>query len=233
MKKFIISIFCVICLLAVVTAYANGTDTQNTLNLLEQLNITDEVNSLSGDFISRGECLTLILRSIGQTDDAIGKLAGDDLCSFVDTKIFSYFGCAGYSKIAYGEECVVNFQTYRTMHTRKNVDYFFFPERLATVKETLAFMVRCLENDIKDYNKTFELAKEYGLINSGDEFIKEPDSFIRRDDFCTLIQRFLNQKRYKYFHPEERATRVAKIDSERSITYLEFLTQRKNTQMHK
>ena len=89
------------------------------------------------------------------------------------------------------------------MHTLKNVDYFFFPERLATVKETLAFMVRCLENDIKDYNKTFELAKEYGLINSEMNLLKNRHTFVGAGGFFPHVIRVLKKKKKNNYFPRK------------------------------
>ena len=220
------------CFLGNTNVYADNSTVSENSTMLIQLNILDESGFSNPDAITREECLVAIMRVIGVTDEEIEKLNGADLISFADTESFSYFGCAWLSEIAYGEECVVDYPTERTSHTLKNTDFFFFPERAVTVKETLAFMVRCLEQTKKsDLDSTFEKAKEYDLIKAEDSFAQNPDSNINQKDFCTLLGRMLHQKRYKYYGRENKRFRMSgNIDEEQSMTYLEFLTRRQITE---
>jgi len=98
-----------------------------------------------------------------------------------------------------------------------------------TAKEAAAFMVRCLKGkDLGDLNKTFEIAKEMGLIKEEDVFYTNGDDFITPDYFLIMLQRFLNQPRYKYF--DEDLYLHYGIDSERSMTYLQYLqSKQENT----
>lgn len=195
-------------------------------DILVELNIIDESYFSNLDTVTRGECIVAIMRAIGATDSEIEKIGGDDLIAFADTAVYSYFGCAYLAEIAYGEECVVDYPTSRTAHTLKNTDIFFFPNREATVKEALAFMVRCLEKSDKDkydIDNILEKAYYYGILNNDDPVIGNGDFLITQNHFCVLLERFLQQERYKYF--ENNIFRMeGNIDEERSMTYLEMLS---------
>lgn len=226
MKKLVIVVVVIMHLLGMINVYADNSCVLEIRTTLVQLNILDESGFSNSDAITREECLVAIMRVIGVTDEKIEKLNGADLVSFADTESFSYFGCACLSGIAYGEECVVDYPTERTSHTLKNTDFFFFPERAITTKECLAFMIRCLQSDKTDFDLTLEKAKDLGLINDKDDFIQNPNSIISQDDFFVLLGRMLQQKRYKYYARENnRFNMNGNIDEEKSMTYLEFLTQ--------
>lgn len=228
MKRLISAVLLITIFIGTLVVHADYDNVNKMKEMLTELNIVDENYFSNQDTVTRAECLVAIMRAIGVTDEEIEKLNGADLAGFVDTFPYSYFGCAYLAKIAYGEECIVDYETYRTSHTLKNTDIFFFPDRAVTVKETLAFMVRCLEeNDEKDLAYAIEKAKEYGLIYSEDTFSNEIDSTMCQDDFYVLLDRFLHQKRYKYYDRANNEFRMdGYIDEEQSITYLEFLTQR-------
>lgn len=228
MKRLISAVLLITIFIGTLVVHADYDNVNKMKEMLTELNIVDENYFSNKDTVTRAECLVAIMRAIGVTDEEIEKLNGADLAGFVDTFPYSYFGCAYLAKIAYGEECIVDYETYRTSHTLKNTDIFFFPDRAVTVKETVAFMVRCLEeNDEKDLAYAIEKAKEYGLIYSEDTFSNEIDSTMCQDDFYVLLDRFLHQKRYKYYDRANNEFRMdGYIDEEQSITYLEFLTQR-------
>lgn len=197
------------------------------INTLEELGIIDDA-SISFNPVTREECLVAVLRVIGVTDDYISTLGGADYITFADTSSYSYFGIAFFNKIAYGEEIVVDFPTERTRHTFKNTDYFFFPHKNATINECLAFMVRCLIDDKNDdLNSVIINAKTIGLINEKDSFINKLDSELEKCDFIILLERFLQQRRFRYFDKLESVDGMKLVaDSERRKTYLDFLNQR-------
>ena len=225
MKKLVILIVVTLCLFGSINVYADNSGLEIKDKLI-QLNIINDSGFSNLDVITREECLVSIMRVIGVTDEEIEKLNGADLISFVDTESFSYFGCAYLSGIAYGEECVVDYPTERTSHTLKNTDFFFFPERTATVKECLAFMIRCLQADETNYDLTIEDAKDFGLVSDEDIFIQNPNSPISQEEFFELLDRMLQQRRYKYYISESNRFRMnGNVDEEKSMTYLEFLTQ--------
>ena len=225
MKKTILLLLLVYVCLCGTSVYADNSDLE-IKNKLIQLNIVDENGFSNPDAITREECLVSIMRVIGVTDEEVEKLNGADLITFEDTAPFSYFGCAYLSGIAYGEECVVDYPTERTSHTLKDTDYFFFPKRIATIKECLAFMVRCLQSDEPDYDLTIEDAKDFGLVSDEDVFVQNPNLPISQEEFFELLDRMLQQKRYKYYIRESNVFRMyGYVDKAKSMTYLEFLTK--------
>jgi len=229
--------FITACLLAMfisgIVAYANVTPSPEVPYTLKQLNIVDENTFSNNNTVSRGECLTTIMRSIGLKDEYLMSLNGADFYAFVDTESYSYYGCAYRAQIAYGEECIVKHPTYRSSHTGKNTDFFFFPERPATIKEALAFMVRCLSSDNSNYENTTIEALKFNLIYPEDSFINELDSNISQETLYLLLERFLSQKRYKYYKNEYCTNKndyfrmEGWIDEKQNITYWEHLRQTK------
>lgn len=228
MKKRILIIMMVLNLLMPMSVCASNECVSDT-DILALLEIVEDDYFTNSETVTREECIIAIMRVIGVTDAKVDKLYGADLFCFVDTSAFSYFGCAYLGGIAYGEECVVDYPTYRTSHTSKNTDFFFFPERLVTVKETLAFMNRCLGEDKSEkYEFTIEHAKAYGLIEDTDLFAVDENALIDKKDFCALLKRMLYQKRYKYYSVESDGSYMeGNIDKERSMTYIDFLCDRK------
>ena len=225
MKKIVIVLTMFMSLICV---SVNAENVNVNKNILSQLNIINENTFENENAVTREECLTAIIKTLGATDDAINMADGSHVVCFVDAGFYSYIGCAYITHIAYGEEQVVDYPTFRTSHTRKNTDYFLFPKRKVTVKEVLAYMVRCLEESKEniDINITYEKSKEYGLINENDIFTQNPDMEISKNDFYTLLERLLNQKRYKYFEIVNGYFKMSGyVDEERSMTYLEFLSK--------
>lgn len=226
MKRLIIFCLLIIYLLEANIAFANNMENNYSDDILKQLNIIDDNYFSKSNIVTRGECIVAIMRTIGATDEEIAKLNGADFIAFSDVPTYSYFGCAYRAKIAFGEECTAAYPTYRMRYTFNNNDVFFFPDRPVTVNETLAFMVRCLgEREYQDFTGLVESANDYGLIVDKDEFIK--NDLIRPNEFCTLIKRLLQKKRYKYFGKENNIFRMeGNIDEERSMSYLEMLKLR-------
>ena len=102
--------------------------------------------------------------------------------------------------------------------------------RAVTLKETVAFMVRCLEeaNGIS-LDETYEKAMEYGLINENDEFTRQPDEPILYRDFLTVLTRFLDMPQYLYFeissggYQERLAEGFFRKNENKDMTYYEYL----------
>ncbi|MBE7020877.1 MAG: hypothetical protein E7411_05565 [Ruminococcaceae bacterium] len=228
MKKFVFWVLIISLLIGpLLNVYAEDYSFRKIKNKLIELNIMNEDYFSNSSTVTRKECLIAIMRCIGLTDQIISLFNGADYTAFVDTHPYSYYGCAYRAKIAYGEECMVDYPTYRTSHTGKNTDIFFFPERNVSVKETLAFMVRCLISDELEYDGTIEKAKAYELIYEYDNFVNDENAFISPESFLILINRFVHQGRYKYYDKiEQHYDMNGCIDEERSMTYLEFLSLR-------
>ena len=212
----------IVCLFCVGKVSADTTNNIETGSLLFELNIIDETYFSNTNTVTREECLIAIMRAIGVTGIEFDSIDGADFYGFADTPFLSYFGCAYLSKIAYGEERVIDYSTYRTDHTGRNVDYFFFPKRAVTVKEALAFMIRCLEqSDNESLEYAMKRAEEYGLINCNDDFVNKGDSELNQNDFCVLLERFLHKNRYKYYDGTKDGFRMdGYVDEARSVTYL-------------
>lgn len=166
-------------------------------NKLYDFKILDENVLSENDVISREQCLTAIMKTIGVTDKDIESLKGSDRYAFADVSAYSYIGCAYYAKIAYGEERTINYSTYRTSHTGKNTDIFFEPNRCATIKDCLAFCVRCLDDNIISNDDLIKKAIKYGFIN--DSEIININNPLKASKFCDILTKLLNQKRYKYY----------------------------------
>ncbi len=212
---------------------AEGASEAEVYSVLVEAGIIDEVNFSDDSIVCRVECVSAILICIGLTDDFVSSKRGADWYAFADTSPFSYCGYADYAKIAYGEKCVVDTPTYGSSHRNTAWDYLFFTDMAATVKEALAFMLRCLEDlSAENFDLTLEKAKEYSLISDEDAFAENIDEEITQGDFVLLLERFVQQKRYKYYLTWDEAKFEAKstiggsIDEERSVTYFEMLNAR-------
>lgn len=227
MKKLIVIFISIISFIINGNVYADE-NLIDSKSMLIGLGVVPESGFSSSDTISREECIISIMRILGVTDGDIESLRGSDLYVFVDARPYSYIGCAYRSRIAYGEECEVNYQTYRTSHMGGNKDFFFFPHRAVTIKEVLAFMVRCLDKDIENtFNATIEYAMKYNLIFEQDSFIQNIDSEINVDDFYILLNRMIKNKRYKYYERKNNKFQMkAYIDEDKSLTYQEMLERR-------
>ena len=128
-----------------------------------------------------------------------------------------------HAKVAYGE-CI----------NGNNSEFIYFNElRYVTLKEALAFMVRCLcpnEYGLDNLNKTFNIAKEKGLILSNDSFFSRPDAEITVAEMQIILGRFLHQPRGLYVRfndvssPFERNFLCEK-DMLGSKTYYEMLNE--------
>ncbi|NLM50538.1 MAG: hypothetical protein GX196_06265 [Clostridiaceae bacterium] len=236
MKKTCLLLLLVLFINIPVSSIANSNETVNT-ELFYKYKLIDMEGFENNDTVTRYECLVTIMKAIGVTEDiAIGGSGilascfgepseraffdGDGIGPGVDFvkysyKITGYIDLAFYYYIAEGEFI-------------GNRRYFYF-DRPVTAKEAAAFMVRCLKGkDLGDLNKTFEIAKEMGLIKEEDVFYTNGDDFITPDYFLIMLQRFLNQPRYKYF--DEDLYLHYGIDSERSMTYLQYLqSKQENT----
>ncbi len=190
-----------------------GRDIYN--NDLKKFNIINEMDFTDTSNITREKCLVAIMKTIGVTDNDIKKLNGSDRYAFADTPTYSYIGCAYYAKIAFGEEKVIDYATYRTSHTGKNVDLFFYPDRYATIKDCLAFCTRCLDDNVKTIEDVVEKSIEYGFIDNED--IKNIDNYINKDEFYNILNKMLHQKRYRYYSSP--FVMEGYIDKNKSVTY--------------
>lgn len=190
-------------------------------DILVNIKILNKNGFSSENTVSREECITAIMRVIGVTDEMIKEFQLEEPCAFADADVYTYMGYARTGKIAYGEECIIDAQN--------NEDCFFFPQRAVTVKEVLAFMNRCLDDEQEaDFNSTLDVAIRHGLLSAEEELMQNPNDYINPDDFCLLLSRMLKQKRYKYYAEENNIMKcfIDDLYSDRyySISYQEMLT---------
>lgn len=174
--------------------------------------------------VTRENCLISILKCIGWQENSMSK--SSDVATFVDMKYGDYSMFAKVSNIAYGEICWVPFgSTYLSSHMQTDWDYFFIPHRDATYAEAIAFMIRCLGEYGKDADLNFcwQKAIAYGLITEKDGFFTKTNENLNQNDFAILLERFKDQKRYRYCDYSNGTLFLTLIDDSQSVTYREFL----------
>ena len=235
-----------LCLSIAGFAYADETvevDDSKAKETLDKYRVID--TSLYDDetYITRNDGLSIILRAIGTTNNiSIGLYRSDrgritlideyyntdeaftdfiinylNTCKFTwESEIYS----GDYVSYALNLTDVVNGE----INTGEGIA--FNALRPITANETLAFMVRCLDNrnvdmDVYNLEDTFKRAEDLGLIKETDAFYSDPDDQIAPDDFFVLVNRFIHQKRYLYFN-RERGYDFSH-DEEGSMTYLDYL----------
>ena len=193
--------------------------------------------------VTRFEALTTIVKSIGATMDNIeniheqygdsysGRPAdwmyADSLLPEFDNRKFEsqveqtrYLNLALFNGIAQGE---IN-----------GNNRYFYHDRPVTATETMVFMARCLvsKEEMKQYgsDEAKKVALNCGIIRESDTFYADMDSPITPDEFCVMLQRFLNQKRCLYFYAG--LSYYVQEDTERSMTYLEYLQDLRKAKMY-
>lgn len=104
--------------------------------------------------------------------------------------------------------------------------YFNFG-RAVSLSETILFMIRCLGDiELNDSAVALQKALEYGLITKEDSFYGNEDVKLTPEEFCKILTRFLNQKRYYYFDDNVDYGQSMLKDTTGSMTYLEYLSTR-------
>ena len=181
--------------------------------------------------VTRKDCIVAVMKVIGLTDEAVENARGKaaDVYTFADAGELSYIDFAYMANIAYGVEMYTDTPTYRTVHTGKNTDFFFLPDKTVTVNECIAFMVRCLDSEKTDLTLAIQKAYDCGLINGDDRFTSDVGKLLNNEDFEVLIDRFLDMKRYKYYPltaTKSSARLSGEIDAEGKLTYRAMLSQR-------
>lgn len=181
-------------------------------------------------FITRFDCLERIMKMIGWHE--LPNSGSADLVVFGDVSEARGLKCTYYAKrssIAFGEMCYGVY--YPRLGRPKKIpdfDIVFYPDRNVTVKEAIAFMVRCLgqHNEYAlNVDYCWEMGKQKDLVMETDDF--KADDQLTEAVFEVLSERFLDSRRCKYYD-EENLFGVdikAKIDKEGLMTYREYLEQ--------
>lgn len=231
-----------ICLVAVMCgislSYLNPIRKDNTdeaEKVCSELYITTQ-----NDYITREEFLGMLLSIIGLNDNIFSNYcngidraapATDDIKEGNQYQIYDInFEEAEkiykYDTLCY-IACEVNIlQTYKNTYEYRGKDYI-------TLKDAIVMIEACLEDTNTEKGRFFKQSNEYKrLFNNARKNILGKNDIIywvpiNRKATCeeiyTLLDRLLNQKRYKYLSDTNSIDEIPQIDIERSITYKEYL----------
>lgn len=218
----------------------------NELNVIEKEKLLEKYsivldNSLKHEYVTREDCIVAIMKAIGATDNTNEYYRNIDFNTPIFRDYFDNEKTEGYILLAGLEEIALGWYVKDVFGEN---DKYFFPNKDATVKNAIIFMIRCLddfgdetiinENGEKIVTQDIDLmikhAEEIGLIKKSDEFYSKLDTQMSTNNFCELLYRFINQKRYAYYQGEKVRENGYDVsftrDKERCMTYLEFLEQK-------
>lgn len=214
----------------------NPDEINNLITLLPVLGVEAlhyDVSSLIESYIdenaqmSRGNCVTAIMKLIGVDKESANMYANLDYDKpmFYDMKYNNantgYIILAKFSGVAQGVQT-----------SGSNNIHNFETDRNVTVKECLAFILRCLKDPstVKWGNIVFK-AEKMGLLKSDEVKNLNDEETLTCDMFKTLLERMLNMKRYLYWSDEDLSkdyTKSIKIDETGSIRYIEWILEKEN-----
>ena len=225
----ILSFFCM-CLIFTGTASAERKPDNytETINSVAPYTVNGEENS-----ISRGDCVASVMKIVG-VDKETEKMYNS---VYFDAPIFmdvtghrscindGYIIPAKYAKVAIGV------QRYDVFGNPYSV-ILFEPHQNVTIKEALAFILRCLtDSSTLSWDNTMEDAVKYGLITQDELTDCEPDSELTNGQFRIFLRRMLNSPRYLYWPTEYDnvyGSKTAKTDITGSMKYIDWFNQVKH-----
>ena len=212
------------------SVYGEELDCTAAWETVEQFDLLVNGDFKNRDTVTRFECISSCMRAAGFKGEVQDTpIIEQDYWGISMEQLFFkdnfsgdpvmryYLLVAQYNSVALGEKI--------------GCENYFFPERAVTFGEAATFMVRFLE-DVGYYRtakfetpeEAVQLAKEkYGLIREGDPFYEDSDALITPDYFCVMLERFLNQKMYKYFN-DRFFWQLQEIWSGATGTYAEYLS---------
>ena len=214
-------------------AYASGSgiiDDTKAKEIINKYNVVDTALFDGRTNITRNDGLSVIMRAIGTPERiSCSRYGGNSIYADPGASFYVYGDCI-FDGSRSDYVCYAIFHT-NVVRGDKALDdgkIWFEHLRPITTNETLAFMVRCLDNrnvdmDLYNLEDTFGRAEDLSLIKETDAFYSEPDEVISVDEFFVLVQRFLYQKRYLYFNME-RGYDFSR-DEKGSMTYLHYLDE--------
>ena len=176
--------------------------------------------------ITRGDGISAIMRLIGVDE----KTAGEYARACYDQPVFFDQGVSdadGYIIIAKYADVALGVDDY--LNGTNN----FAPNRNITVKECLAFMLRCLKDtESLSWDNTIEDSVKFGLLKNEESEIYAPDSALTYEQFYTFLSRLLNMDRYLYWPDEsEKPTaghaRSVKVDSAGQVKYIDSFNRKR------
>ena len=224
-------IFCIMISLCILTSFGAGAlasedfINEKMVNVIKAVApyITENVN----ESIKRGDCIATIMKVIGVDQDTADRYA--NACYYqpvfsdleYDNVNSGYIILAKFGGVAIG----IQSNEYDTIHD-------FEPKNDVTLKECLAFMLRCL-HDTKNisWNDVLSQANEFGLLNDEEYNIIQEDDLLTDEMFKTLLSRMLVKKRYLYWpidDPPDGTAKSIQMDQTDSIQYIDWILEKKN-----
>ena len=186
-------IFCIIMVIHIVIfAYETASaDIEPYKNKLIEYGVIVQ-NTVDECTVSRGECIVSIMKLIGLNDIYAATYATNDFETLYLSDVRptgksedGYILFANHYGIVYG------------LYDEHNL-VVFNKNNNVTLKECIAFMMRCLDETIYDIDEAYVYAKNIGFISETDLIGKDENSSITMDDFCILLNRMLYRDVGKY-----------------------------------
>ena len=227
-KFYKINFIILILLLSSQAVYADyNSDIKTAKEVLEKYKVIDNATFKNTDVVTRQECVETIVKAIGSNEKTVESQENVhfEIGNFTKPNILTGSGFSTRTLFA-GFHGIVSGEVNPDPNEGGKLRVFFYPDRAVTLKEVMAFMVRCLEKSKEGLDYTFKRAEELELINKSDSFYQNTDGTVNPDDFCILLYRFLHQKRYLYYRSAY-DIRIH-IDYSGEVTYLEHLDEQQN-----
>ena len=175
------------------------------------------------DKISRGDCISTIMKLIGVDKETAETYRN----AFYDQPVFGDVGGGGEND---GYIFVAKFSNVAIgVDDAPNGINKFMPNRSVTIQECLAFMLRCLKDfNSVNWENVMTDSMQIGLLQKDELDSFAADATLLNEDFCTLLSRMLDMKRYLHWPREEPQPGYAKsmqIDTLGSIKYVDWISE--------
>ncbi len=176
------------------------------------------------DGISRFECITAIMKAIGVDPcTAIRSANADRMVSpFNDVDISTH----GF-EVGYIYEAKIAGITFGIGIAADGISSFA-PQRNITVQETLAAMLRCLNDPATiAWENTMEDSVKYGLVKEQEVSFCNPNAPLTEEQFYTWMTRFLQSACTRYFPVEqpESGWKIVMLDTSGKKTYADWYAE--------
>lgn len=192
------------------------------INIIREL--SSHITENEDSSIKRGDCIATIMRVIGVDTNTANRYAN----AVYDQPVFLDIGIDdindGYIIIAKFADVATGVDIYQFGANN------FAPHKNVTVKECLAFMLRCLtDSKLVLWDSIMEDSVKMGLLQENELTYYVADQPLRNNQFYTLLCRMLNKNRYLYWPTEELLNGYAKsmqVDVTKSIKYIDWLAEK-------
>lgn len=196
-KRFLIAVFVAVMLFQVsVAAFQEPASAENEA-LIQKL--IPELFEGDGLTVSRGVCIMSLMRVLGVDRAAADYYANANyvLPVFLDIDFedvnAGYIIVSKFGGVSVGEP-----------KNKTNPITNFCSERNVTVRECLAFMLRCLKDQKQvEWGNVMRDSVQIGLLKTEELNELSADDALLKGDFVILLSRMLNMNRYLYWPAEE------------------------------